>query len=181
MGGNNNLNSCLIREDNNDLLTQFLHACISEVCGSSAPEYSHFSKMGWPEDEFNYTHKILLTLFNKPAVLHLDDAKMPQEFFHMPENVQTLILSCLKIRREQLWRTLAFNHSQNQTSTMIDFDWRLKMVMGSSKVSSLKEPLLQLDLRVKEKGEEDILGIEMNRGELDSFIKTLEAANAALN
>ncbi|XP_015112024.1 COMM domain-containing protein 8 [Diachasma alloeum] len=176
-----NLNSCLTREENNNLLTQFLHSCVSEVCGSSGPEYSHFSKMGWTEDEYSYTHKILLTLFNKPAVLHLDDAKMPQQFFHMPENVQTIILSCLKIRRDQLAKALAFNHSQKQTATMMDFDWRLKMVMGSSKVSSLKEPLLQLDLRVKEKGEEEILGIEMNREELDSFIKTLEAASVSLN
>uniref|UniRef100_A0A6V7J997 COMM domain-containing protein n=1 Tax=Bracon brevicornis TaxID=1563983 RepID=A0A6V7J997_9HYME len=51
------------------------------------------------------------------------------------------------------------------------------MIMGSSKVSSLKEPVVQLDLRVKEKELERILDIEMNRDELDSFIRILEDAN----
>ncbi|XP_011314666.1 COMM domain-containing protein 8-like [Fopius arisanus] len=171
------LNLCLAKEDNKTLLTQFIHSCISEICCSSGPTYSQFFNIGWTEDEYNYIHKILLVLFNNPAVLHLDDTKMPAEFFHVPENVQVIILDCLKIRRDQLLKALAFNHSQKQTATMIDFDWRLKLVMGSSKMSSLKEPLLQLDLRVKEKDQEEILDIEMNREELDGFIKTLEAAN----
>lgn len=99
---------------------------------------------------------------------------MPQEFFQVPESLQAKILSCLRIRQESLAKALTTELSQNNTPTIVDFDWRLKMIMGSSKVASLREPLLQLDLRVVEKKKESIIGLEMNKEELDIFIKALE-------
>ena len=48
--------------------------------------------------------------------------------------------------------------------------------MGSSKMSSLREPLLQLDLMVEEKENERLLGVELNKNELDMVISALEPA-----
>lgn len=47
--------------------------------------------------------------------------------------------------------------------------------MGSSKMASLREPLLQLDLMVEEKENERLLGIELNKDELDMVINSLES------
>lgn len=47
--------------------------------------------------------------------------------------------------------------------------------MGSSKMASVKEPLLQIDLIFEEKEKEQILGLELNKEELDLLITTLEA------
>lgn len=47
--------------------------------------------------------------------------------------------------------------------------------MGSSKIASIKEPLLQLDLIYEEKKKEKILELELNKEELDLLINTLEA------
>lgn len=48
--------------------------------------------------------------------------------------------------------------------------------MGSSKMASLREPLLQLDLMVEEKENERLLGMELNKGELDMVINSLQSA-----
>lgn len=41
-------------------------------------------------------------------------------------------------------------------------------------MASLREPLLQLDLIVEEKDNERLLGIELNKDELDIMIHALE-------
>lgn len=47
--------------------------------------------------------------------------------------------------------------------------------MGSSKLVSLREPLLQLDLMVESKNSKRILDMELNKDELDTFINTMES------
>lgn len=46
--------------------------------------------------------------------------------------------------------------------------------MGTSKIASLREPLLQLDFIVEEKGTRRIINVEMNKEELDTLITTME-------
>ena len=47
--------------------------------------------------------------------------------------------------------------------------------MGSSKIASIREPLLQLDLILEEKQKQQILELELNKDELESVINTIEA------
>lgn len=47
--------------------------------------------------------------------------------------------------------------------------------MGSSKLASLREPLLQLDLMLENKNSKRILDMELNKDELDTFISTMES------
>lgn len=47
--------------------------------------------------------------------------------------------------------------------------------MGSSKLASLREPLLQLDLMLESKNSKRILDMELNKDELDTFINTMES------
>lgn len=46
--------------------------------------------------------------------------------------------------------------------------------MGSSKLASLREPLLQLDLILESKNSKRILDLELSKDELDTFINTME-------
>lgn len=52
--------------------------------------------------------------------------------------------------------------------------YMLQLVMGSSKLASLREPLLQLDLILENKNSKRILDFELNKDELDTFINTME-------
>lgn len=47
--------------------------------------------------------------------------------------------------------------------------------MGSSKLASLREPLLQLDLMLESKNSKRVLDMELNKDELDTFISTMES------
>lgn len=47
--------------------------------------------------------------------------------------------------------------------------------MGSSKLASLREPLLQLDLMLESKNSKRILDMELNKDELDTFISAMES------
>lgn len=46
--------------------------------------------------------------------------------------------------------------------------------MGSSKMASLRESLLQLDLIVENKESRRIINLELNKDELDTMINSLE-------
>ncbi|KAG8035228.1 hypothetical protein G9C98_001718 [Cotesia typhae] len=106
------------------------------------------------------------------------ELKNLNSFFTNPVNendfTQRKIIICLTVRLEKLTNVLVSEALQRERSTMIDFDWRIKMIMGSSHVASLKQPIVQLDLFVKDKGAKEIVNVEMDRDQLDSFIKTLE-------
>ena len=52
---------------------------------------------------------------------------MPLEYHALPEQVQQQILTCLKVRREQLTDALMRKRSKNSLPTLRDFDWRLKV------------------------------------------------------
>ncbi|XP_044593219.1 COMM domain-containing protein 8-like [Cotesia glomerata] len=169
------LNSFLTDPVNENDFTQFFHGCINEICGYPGPSYQQFVNIGWSCDEYKFFYNYTIKLFRNPAVLYCDMTKMPPEFGDLPENIKRKIIICLTVRLEKLTNALVSEALQRERSTMVDFDWRIKMIMGSSHVASLKQPIVQLDLFVKDKGAKEIVNVEMDRDQLDSFIKTLEA------
>ncbi|KAK0175665.1 hypothetical protein PV327_009397 [Microctonus hyperodae] len=170
------INLLLDKDEINDHLNNFFYSCINEICGCEGPTYQQFIKIGWNEDEYNDIHTLICNLFTNPTLLYLDKTKLPQEFLEFPENIQAQMFDCLKEKQEYLINALMKKNSQKSIQTLIDFDWRLKVVLGSSKVASLKVPLLQLDLKVMENEIENNVDLELNKHELDHLIKTLESA-----
>ncbi|XP_033231432.1 COMM domain-containing protein 8-like [Belonocnema kinseyi] len=172
-----NLNDSIFSEENCNVLNQLMHACADEICGYPSPTYEQFNNsMEWTKEEYDTAHRIISSILNNPVCLYLNEERMPLEYHALPEQVQQRICSCLKVRREQLTDALLRKQSKNCVPTLRDFDWRLKLVMGSSKMASLREPLLQLDLMVEEKENERLLGMELNKDELDMVINSLESA-----
>ncbi|CAK9794823.1 COMM domain-containing protein 8 [Anthophora quadrimaculata] len=167
----------LFSEDKIHVLKELLHACVDEICGKPGPNYHKFvSSMDWSKEEYEGTYKLITMLLKNPASLYLTEEKMPQEYHELPEQIQHNILTCLKVRREQLTDALLKEYSKEIHETVIDFDWRLKLVMGSSKLATLREPLLQLDLTTENKASKKrTLGLEMNKDELDMFINAMES------
>ncbi|XP_012062716.1 PREDICTED: COMM domain-containing protein 8-like [Atta cephalotes] len=165
----------LFSEEKNDVLKELLHACVDEICGRPGPSYCKFANsMDWSRAEYEGVYKLISSLLRNPASLYMIEEKMPQEYHELPEQVQQNILTCLKVRREQLTDALLREHYKRKLPTVIDHDWRLKLVMGSSKMASLRESLLQLDLIIEDKGSRRIINLELNKDELDMIINSLE-------
>ncbi|XP_012222596.1 COMM domain-containing protein 8-like [Linepithema humile] len=166
----------LFSEEKSDVLKELLHACVDEICGRPGPSYHKFSNsMDWSKAEYEGVYKLISTLLRNPASLYMVEEKMPQEYHELPEQVQQNILTCLKVRREHLTNALLREHYKRKLPTIVDFDWRLKLVMGSSKIASLRESLLQLDLIVEDTESRRIINLELNKDELDTIINALEA------
>ncbi|XP_076239241.1 COMM domain-containing protein 8 [Calliopsis andreniformis] len=165
----------LFGEDKIHVLKELLHACVDEICGRSGPSYHRFTNsIDWSREEYEETYKLISMLLRNPASLYLIEEKMPQEYHELPEHIQQNILTCLKVRREQLTDALLKEYSKEKHETLTDFDWRLKLVMGSSKLATLREPLLQIDLMVESKETKRILNLELNKDELETFINAME-------
>ncbi|XP_053980441.1 COMM domain-containing protein 8-like [Hylaeus volcanicus] len=165
----------LFGDDKIHALKELLHACVDEICGRPGPSYHRFANsVVWSRQEYEDTYKTISILLRNPACLYLIDEKMPQEYHELPEPIQQNLLTCLKARREQLTDALLKEHSKEKYETLIDFDWRLKLIMGSSKLSSLRESLLQLDLVVENRDAKRILSLELNKDELETFISAVE-------
>ncbi|XP_043265176.1 COMM domain-containing protein 8-like [Colletes gigas] len=175
MEGAQSLYLNLFSEDKVHALKELLHACVDEICGRPGPSYHKFANsVDWNREEYEETYKLISILLRNPACLYLVDEKMPQEYHELPEPIQQNILTCLKARREQLTNALLKEYSKEKHETLTDFDWRLKLVMGSSKLATLRESLLQLDLMVENKETKRILGLELNKDELETFINVME-------
>lgn len=60
------------------------------------------------------------------------------------------------------------------------FDWKVKWIIGSSAMSSIREPVAQVDLQTlkinQKEHVKDTVKVEMNKGELDNFISQLQKA-----
>ncbi|KAJ8669654.1 hypothetical protein QAD02_000913 [Eretmocerus hayati] len=166
--------SCpLFNKDEEEKLFQFLHLCINEICTGIQATHSQISNMKWTEEEFTNTQKLLVALLSNPSCLYCQPDKMPHAYHKFPQHVQEAILECLTMRKVQLTNALILKCSSKCGPTMTSFDWRLKYVMGSSKMASIREPLLQLDLNFGEEKNEK-LQLELTKDELDKMISTLE-------
>lgn len=72
---------------------------------------------------YNFTLKFLWSKFYWKIIVF----QMPQEYHELPEQVQQSILTCLKVRRQQLTDALLREHYKGKLPTVIDHDWRLKV------------------------------------------------------
>ncbi|XP_066603051.1 COMM domain-containing protein 8-like [Prorops nasuta] len=177
MDGTQSTYISLFSEEKSKMLKELLNSCIDEICGHPGPSYYKFVKtVGWTKEEYDTVYKLISLLLRNPASLYLIEEKMPQEYHELPEHVQLNLLTCLKIRREQLLKALIKENSKRKRDTLIDFDWRIKLIMGSSKMASLREPLLQLDLILEDKENQHIKCIELDKDELEIIINTLNSS-----
>lgn len=86
---------------------------------------------------------------------------------------------CYEIRKSEIQRAVTTECLAKSDSPVVtDFDWKLKWVVGSSSLSSLREPILQMDFHTKQIKDgflkKDIINFEMNIVELNTFINAIQ-------
>ncbi|RWS06796.1 COMM domain-containing protein 8-like protein, partial [Dinothrombium tinctorium] len=99
------------------------------------------------------------------------------------EETQKAIYECIEVRRVELKNAIT-NMIINETCPQIltDFDWQLKMILASDKMADINEPILNLDLKLKNskmKHSSKNISFEMNKEELKNLITKLEEAHSA--
>ncbi|XP_057312091.1 COMM domain-containing protein 8-like [Hydractinia symbiolongicarpus] len=74
-------------------------------------------------------------------------------------------------------RALVEETAKISHSTLKDVNWQVKLVMSSDKLSTIKEPLVNVEFDLQTEDGNKKTTLEMNKAEFKDFIESLEAAN----
>lgn len=174
-----------LQDISDQIFLEFLHSCVNSICGKeSAHSYENYkSCSNWSKDEFVTLNKSFRSLFW--TLINVADPK--EKILELHPNIASnhlqCILDCLNVRKVDLQTVLIQKSYSISGSVVHDFDWKLKWVMGTSALSSLREPLLQLDFNVcdSEDGTDNCsVKLELNSNEVKQLITSLEKAEECL-
>uniref|UniRef100_K1QV08 COMM domain-containing protein 8 n=1 Tax=Magallana gigas TaxID=29159 RepID=K1QV08_MAGGI len=103
--------------------------------------------------------------------------KIYQRLGSLPQEYQSVFMEVINARRSDIHQQLVTDTNLISKSTLKDFDWQIKLAMASDKLSSIQEPLLNLDLDVQNEATTEIHSLELTREDLKNLISSLEGAN----
>ncbi|KAM3964280.1 uncharacterized protein ACR2FA_001770 [Aphomia sociella] len=85
------------------------------------------------------------------------------------------LLSLIENRIGQLLYETLLNHNSSHGDTVINFDWYMKLILGTSELKVLRYPLLQLVLMLTNSSEEQKQRVyDIDKNVLKKFINVLE-------
>ncbi|XP_069704091.1 COMM domain-containing protein 8-like [Periplaneta americana] len=167
-----------------------LHMCINDICGKKTASYESFKSVtNWTNEEYDMATSGIKHLFLEAVVNHLNEEEILEKISQLDTNRQEMILECLAVRRVDIQNVMLQKTCAISGPILQDFDWKVKWVMGSSKLSSLREPLLSLDLHLtegrsmknKNASVTNTLNLELDKNELNKLISVLEKAQEAMS
>ncbi|KAG7281689.1 hypothetical protein CRUP_008064 [Coryphaenoides rupestris] len=150
------------------------HKVVDGLCGREPPHMADYGDT-WRLGEWLELMDCLSSLFRRAVGDHCSDEEVLAGLGDV--GYSEAVLGVLKARREEIRQGLLQRTHLTSNATLQDFDWQLKLVLSSDKISSLQTPLLNLSLYVREDGALRPVSIEMSREELHTLISSLEAAN----
>ena len=155
--------------------TQFLHGIVERLVrpsGEAATEAT--SKQTRTQDDLAVSAEAVLVEITRRK---LSQSQLSSDFSAVGvENADTMASTLYNIvndRREELDRALARRTSLISAGTLEDFDWSLRMVMGSDQLSTLRQPLLLLSLTIRNtNGQIEHKTLELNQDRLENLLST---------
>ncbi|EDO26211.1 predicted protein, partial [Nematostella vectensis] len=91
-----------------------------------------------------------------------------------------VILDCLLPRYDEVRAALVATTAGITSAQLKDFDWKLKMVLASDKLASIRKPLVTIDFDIRRSDSDQHVSVELSQEELHSVITSLEAANKVI-
>lgn len=82
-----------------------------------------------------------------------------------------MIHSAVRTRQKEIGRALSRKMTEISSGTLEDFDWSLRLCMGSDQLATLRRPLLLLSLTIrKPNGKVEKKTLELSKKELDDLM-----------
>lgn len=166
--------NCLLKLTNSTVLKKFLHQCVDELVGKEQENfYNGMDDIEWSVDEHKQARSFIQALYKKYI---FEDEFSPQLSDLSSTHVEE-IETCFNIRKKDIHRAVIKEQLLKSNIPLVEsIDWKIKWIMGSSKLSSLSEPLVQVDLSCisNVKDGKDMLNFEMNLSQLENLITELE-------
>lgn len=137
----------------------------------------------WTETDYNRARNLVQKYYRDCAVSN----KYPH-LEGVPKSLEQVITNCYQIRQNEIVQAIAKDSLlSNGTKNLVEnFDWKLKWIMGSSKLSTLREPILQMNLSCIEESKnnttsKNVIGFEMDIEQVDKLIDSLEKAKTVFS
>lgn len=155
----------------------FFHKLLDGVCGRMPPSFADYSKTWSLEEWWKVTDscRAIVTLFfrhgwsSQELVDHVGSV--------LPQSYQQLVCDTLTVRQDDIRQAFSDNVSNISHAALTDFDWNTKVVLSSDCLSSVWQPLTQLDLSLSGNDSKKRVQVELDQSELKKLLTSLEAAD----
>ncbi|XP_048777602.1 COMM domain-containing protein 8-like isoform X2 [Ostrea edulis] len=156
--------------------TKLLHGLVDGFCKRGHLHYHEYDQT-WSLEEWWALNEAWEGLVKAAVRESLNKDQILQRLGSVPEEYQSVIVDVINARRSDVHHQLIADTNFISKSTLRDFDWQVKLAMASDKLSSIQEPLLNLDLDVQTEASTQTHSLEMTREDLKNLITSLEGAN----
>ncbi|KAK9886081.1 hypothetical protein WA026_014866 [Henosepilachna vigintioctopunctata] len=175
--------NALLTVSNSPIFNKFLHICCDELIeGKLVPLENFNNDMEWTTDDAIRAKKVVKDFFCNCAL---------NETFHIeediPETIKKALEECYNIRQGDIQQYLIKASFLNSGHNIVEnIDWKLKWILGTSKLSTVREPILQLTLGCVSKESDDLkpknnkVNFELNLEQVNYLINELENVKAEL-
>ncbi|KAJ8937676.1 hypothetical protein NQ318_002346 [Aromia moschata] len=125
------------------LKSNFLHECVDDLLGKRIANFDNYNSgdIEWTKDDYDKTRKCVQHLYRQCIIennFHLDKEISP--------NLEEAIRNCYEIRKDAIFQWVAKECVLNLGHNLVDnIDWKLKWILGTSDLATVREPLLQRD------------------------------------
>ncbi|XP_074656501.1 COMM domain-containing protein 8-like [Tubulanus polymorphus] len=156
--------------------TAFMNAVIDQSLGNPAPRYQDYAKIWSLEEWWEITDKIkdVAKIIVKSGYTTAEQARESIA----AELRNNALIDAVLIRGDEIKKRLNENTVAISHRSLKDFDWKVKLVMSSSKLVNVNEPLCNLDsYTLDTDGCKDVTSVELDANELRGLIAKLENAH----
>lgn len=164
---------------------QFLHDCVNDMVGKKGGAFDNYSgDVEWTKEEYETARSFVQNSYRgnlKSGQETFQDAN----FVNLPTNMNEEIRNCYEIRKnEMLQFVMREGLLKSELPIVENIDWKVKWINGSSKLASISEPVLQVDLHCSDKEAanlKSLVNFEIGAEKLDKFINELESVKTELH
>ncbi|XP_060528990.1 uncharacterized protein LOC132703632 [Cylas formicarius] len=157
---------------------EFLYQCVGVLVGKRKFIDSEGASEWTSEDKIKI-QKVVAKLFCNSA---LSNSIVVAE--DVPPTLKSSLENCLLLYKKDILKTLFIENVTQKTPLVTNFDWKLKWVLGTSKLATIKEPILQLDFHcvsnLKTGPIQETINFEANLEQVDLIITCLTTAKRQL-
>lgn len=158
--------------------SQYLDSLVSSLCGQRGPQFDQYSDV-WTLTEFWESNDAWKAFFKaRRTSTGSGDAADPH-LESLPVSQRAAVEKVWERRSSEILQVLLKETDSISGAVLTDFDWNVKLVLGSDKVASLGVPLAGLDLWLSHRSERRHVSLEMTSSELLRLINAVEAAHKA--
>ncbi|RUS69498.1 hypothetical protein EGW08_022738, partial [Elysia chlorotica] len=105
-------------------------------------------------------------------------SQISEQLGSLKDEYKKVINDAVAVHNPSLKQKLLQNTAAISKTVLSDFDWKLKLALSSDKLATLQEPLLQLDLDMRDvNGDGKRVFLELNKTELAKLITSLEGCS----